>query len=119
MLGTLIREVMARTKPKKYWRKSTIIDFIKGCRNDLGIPLFQRVKSNGYNTTIIAECWGGNNTFPNVQIFEDVKPEDMGLNWTELVEKYGSEKDKEELLRKPIRVKIKGNIFEINHGESL
>lgn len=117
MFGTLIREIMAKTKPKKYWRKSTIIEFIRGCRNDLGIPLFQRVRSNGYGNTLIAECWGGNNAFPNVQVFEDVKPEDIGLSWVELVEKYGTEKDKEELLKKPIRIKVGENIFEVNHGQ--
>ena len=117
MFGTLIREIIAKTKPKKYWRKSTIIEFIRGCRNDLGIPLFQRVRSNGYGNTLIAECWGGNNAFPNVQVFEDVKPEDIGLSWVELVEKYGTEKDKEELLKKPIRIKVGGSIFEVNHGQ--
>lgn len=94
------------------WNKKDVVDFIVECRKDKGIPMFKvkfagkKFEVNG-KPAVLAICWAG---FDRVKsrMFYDIPKEDYELiekskeDWKLLLEKYGTEKDKEIAYKKKV-----------------
>jgi len=83
------------------WDKDLVLQFIRGCREDEGYPMF---RTFGEDVPVVqAVCWGGRNEFTNSVVFTDV-PKDIvaflrsgGHDWERLLEMWGETKLLEEL----------------------
>jgi len=93
--------------------KRNIADFIKGCREDKGIPMFrtrfagQPIVTPEGERAVLGVCWGGEDKMPSFW-FKNVPKEDIELidrytgDWRHLWLKYGEKEKLKELEKLPI-----------------
>lgn len=91
------------------WERGNLVKWIKACRADMGSPRFVRFGQELESAhKITGICWGGYNRAPGARTvtFRDIGDDDIRLlsdpnkkDWVQLINKYGSQNTKVELLQ--------------------
>jgi len=81
--------------PKKKWDPKAVVEWIKMCREEGGIPIFKtKYAKVPFDNSVMAVCWGGKNETPTI-VFTDVPKDDLAIietetgEWKYFLKKYG------------------------------